>query len=169
MITEPKLEPRDEQPYVAIRAKVTMKEMSKVPPQLLEEVFAWMGKREIEPAGPPLLRFLVIDMMRQLEIEAGVPVAAAVSGDDRVQSGILPAGTYATLIYTGVRKGIEANAALQEWAAKKGIVFQTWEAENGQGWGSRVEFYLTDPDTEPDKKKWQTEVAYLVAEASAEQ
>ena len=36
-------------------------------------------------------------------------------------------------------------------------------AENGDAFGSRVEFFLTDPDEESDQKKWQTEVAIRLA------
>jgi len=40
-------------------------------------------------------------MMRELEVEAGVPVAVAVHGDAQVSSGVLPAGRYATLTHVG--------------------------------------------------------------------
>ncbi len=62
MFTEPKLEHRDQKRYVAIKATVAMKEFPTVLPQLWKEVFAWLGAQGVEPAGPPLLRFLVIDM-----------------------------------------------------------------------------------------------------------
>jgi hypothetical protein len=58
--------------------------------------FAWPGGHGVAPAGPPFFKYSV-DMMRELEVEAGVPVAAAVDGDDQVVSGVLPAGRYATL------------------------------------------------------------------------
>ena len=164
MFAEPHLEDRDAQPYVAIRTQVTMQTMGSVLPQLWDEVFAWLGQRGIAPDGQPLLRFLVIDMARQLDIEVGVPVARALSGDARVIPSLLPAGRYATLVYSGVGNGIAANAALQDWAAQQGIGWQKEATAQGDRWESRVEFSLTDPAAEPDPARWQTEIAYLIAD-----
>src|SRR6266446_2577970 len=81
MITEPKLEDRSAQPYVALRTQATMQELDTVIPQRLGEVFAWLGKQGIAPAGAPFIRYLVIDMDALLDSELGVPVATALSGD----------------------------------------------------------------------------------------
>jgi hypothetical protein len=59
----------------------------------MPEVFAWLGRREIEPAGPPFFRYVVIDMEWELRVEAGVPVGKSISGDDTVLSGVLPGRT----------------------------------------------------------------------------
>jgi effector-binding domain-containing protein len=104
-------------------------------------------------------------MDRQLEIMVGVPVASALPGDERIRAGVLPAGRYATLIYTGDYEGlIDANAAIQAWGAEKGLAWQRSAAEKGEVWGGRIESYFTDPAEVPDPEKWETEVAYLVAD-----
>jgi effector-binding domain-containing protein len=164
MITEPKLEDRAEQRYVGIRTQVPMKEFKKVIPQLHGEVFSWLEKQGVAPAGAPFMRFHVINMESKMDIEIGVPVASAVSGTGRVSAGVIPAGRYAALVYTGVKNGIEANKALLDWGAKNGLVWDTYEAENGDGFGARVESYLTDPADEPDQAKWETEVAIRLAD-----
>jgi effector-binding domain-containing protein len=164
MITAPNLEDRPEQPYAAIRTQATMQELPTVIPQLLGEVFAWLGRQGVAPAGAPFIRYLVIDMAAKLDIELGVPVATAVSGDGRVAAGVLPAGRYATLVYTGLQDDIAANAALLNWGAEQGLVWDKWVAENGDGFGARLESYLTDPDDEPDPEKWETEVAIRLAD-----
>jgi effector-binding domain-containing protein len=127
-------------------------------------VYAWLRQHGIAPAGAPFIRYRVIDMSAQLDIELGVPVARAVSGDDRIRADELPAGRYATLIYADVRRGIEANAALLEWGARQGLVWDSWTAENGEAFGARLESYLTDPQDEPDLAKWETEVAIRLAD-----
>jgi len=67
----------------------------------------------ITPAGPPLIRYLVIDMAGELQIELGVPVTAPVTASGRVQPGVLPEGRYAVLRHTGPYDGLVAsNAAL---------------------------------------------------------
>jgi effector-binding domain-containing protein len=167
MMTEPKLEDRSEQPYVAVRTQATMQELASVIPQLLGEVFAWLGSQGVPPAGAPFIRYFVIDMAAQLDIALGVPVATAVPGNKRIAAGMLPAGRYATLVYTGVQNGIAANAALLDWGAKQGFEWQKWATANGAAWGARLESYLTDPEIEPDPAKWETEVAFRLADPQA--
>jgi hypothetical protein len=60
---------------------------------LAPKVFGWLHERDIPAAGPPFWKYNVIDMDRLLEVEVGVPVAAAVDGDDRVLAGMLPAAS----------------------------------------------------------------------------
>src|SRR5690349_8909539 len=99
MSTQPEIVERAAQPYVAIKVKVGMNELGDVVPPLNREVFEWLGSRGVAPAGPPFWKYNVIDMERQLEVEAGVAVASAVAGDERVLAGELPAGRYATMKY----------------------------------------------------------------------
>src|SRR5262249_15359922 len=99
------------------------------------------------------------------DIELGFPVASALSGDARVSADVLPAGRYASLVYTGDYAGlVGANAALLDWGAEKGLVWDSWAAEGGDGFGARFESYLTDPATDPDPAKWETEVAIRLAD-----
>lgn len=164
MMTEPTLEDRSAQPYVGIRTQATMQELPVVIPQLLGEVFAWVGKRGVGPDGPPFIRYHVIDMAAQLDIELGLPVASSVPGDGRVVGGMLPAGRYAALVYTGVENGIAGNAALLDWGAAQGLAWDRWTTERGDGFGARLESFLTDPEDEPDPAKWETEVAIRLAD-----
>jgi len=36
--------------------------------------------------------------------------------------------------------------------------------EAGERWGCRLETYLTDPSEEPDMNKWETQLAFRLAE-----
>jgi len=164
MITEPKVENRGAQHYVAIRTQATMQELDTAIPQRLGEVFAWLAQQGAAPAGAPFARYLVIDMEALLDMEVGVPVATALPGDDRICAGVLPAGRYASLVYTGIDIGIKANWALLKWGAEKGLVWDTWKTEQGDAFGARFESFLTNPDEEPDRAKWETEVAIRLAE-----
>lgn len=164
MIIAPKTETRREQPYMAIRAQATMQTLDSVIPQCIREVAAWLGKQGAAPSGAPIVRYLVIDMEALLDIEVGLPVATALAGDSRVTAGVLPAGRYATLIYTGIDNGIEGNWALLKWGAQQGLVWDSWATEKGNGFGARFESFLTNPDEEPDRAKWETEVAIRLAD-----
>lgn len=164
MITRPTIEERSEQPYAGIRTTAYRQEFDTVIPHVLDEVFVWLEERGIEPAGPPFMRYHVISMDSRMEVELGVPVATAISGNGRVSQGCLPAGRYAALIYTDILNDIEANRALIKWAWQQGIKWDAWDAEHGHAFRSRVEFFLTDPDKEPDPAKWETEVAIRLAD-----
>ena len=61
MSAGPEIVTRAEQPYVAIRARVTMSELPGLADRL-GEVFGWLGARGLAPAGPPFFRYDVIDM-----------------------------------------------------------------------------------------------------------
>ena len=162
MTPQPQIQPRAAQPYAGIPATVTMDTISTAVDSAFPELFGWLASQGIAPAGPPFIRYLVIDMAGDLRIELGVPVSAPVAGAGRIKPGVLPAGSYAVLRHTGPYDGLVAsNAALQQWAADHGVRFDTHETGQGSAWGGRVEHYLTDPSQEPDPARWETDVAYL--------
>ena len=166
MDQEPQVQERAAQEYAGIKATVTMESIGSAVDQALPELFGWLAGKGIPPAGAPFIRFLVIDMDAELQIEMGVPVSAPVGASGRVQPGVLPSGRYVVLRHIGPYDGddglIPANAALQEWASKHGVEFDSSETPKGSVWGGRFEHYLTDPSAEPDPAKWETDVAYLI-------
>lgn len=165
MLSAPKIEERPEQPCVAIRTQATIHELPTVIPQLMDEVIGWLNTQGVPPAGAPFIRYHVINMTAQLDIELGWPVASSLAGNGRISAGIIPAGRYATLLYTGDYSGLmEANGVLIEWAREQGIAWDCWDTGSGDAFAGRFEFYLTDPAEEPDPAKWETEVAIKLAE-----
>lgn len=165
MFTEPKLETRPAQPYVAIPASVTMAQIGIVLPPLLNDLFQWLKVQNIAPAGPPFFRYLVIDMANTLKMEVGIPVVNPSVGAGRVQSGILPAGRYAVVLHTGPYEQLEqATAALLAWAKEHGVAWRTHRVGQDEVWDARIETYLTDDQTESDEQRWQTEIAILTTE-----
>ena len=164
MSTAPEIVTRAEQPYVAITARLTMAELGGLRPRL-SEVFAWLGARGLAPAGPPFFKYDVIDMAGKLVVEAGVPVAVEVDGDAEISSGVLPAGRYATLTHVGHPSELEgATGMLLDWAAAQSLRWDMSPGDDGERWGSRLEFYLTDPSEEPDMTKWATQLAFRLAD-----
>lgn len=172
MSEEPQLEQRPARYYAGIRVTVPADGIAGAVDHGFPEVLRWLAANGIAPAGPPFIRYLVIDMDSSLRIDLGVPVdepiTEAVIGptaaNGRVRSGQLPAGRYAVLRHTGPYDRLaESNAALQKWAAEHGVTFDTWDTGDGSAWRGRVEHYLTDPSAEPDPAKWETDVAYLTS------
>jgi effector-binding domain-containing protein len=163
MSSAPEIETRAEQPYVAIRAKVTMGEIAAFA-RRFGEVFGWLDSHGLAPAGPPFFKYNVIDMDRELEMEAGVPLATATSGDDQMVAAVLPAGRYATFTHVGHPSELmAATKALLDWAAEQGLTWDVTPSDDGDRWACRLENYLTDPDQEPDMSKWVTQLAFKLA------
>jgi effector-binding domain-containing protein len=162
---QPRIETRAQQPYAGIRVAVTMAGFPAAADATFPALFGWLVGHGVAPAGPPFIRYHVIDMSAELQVEFGVPVAAPVEGDGQVQPGTGPAGRYLVLRHTGpYDQLIGANAALQSYAGEHGIRFAVSDASAGQAWAGRFEHYLTDPAAEPDAARWQTDVAYLLAD-----
>jgi hypothetical protein len=100
-ITEPAVAEQAPQPYVSIPRTVTMATIAAAADEI-PGLFGWLAARGVAPSGPPFLRYNVIDMERELQIEAGVPAGglpgqsgrAARSGEVADRTG-LPAGRLA--------------------------------------------------------------------------
>lgn len=159
-------EERAAQHYAGIGTTVPMDGIAAAVDDAFPELFGWLTGQGITTSGPPFIRFVVIDMDRELEIELAVPVAEPVTASGRIRPGVLPAGRYVVTRHTGPYDGlIAANAALQQFARDHGIAFDTWDTADGTAWRCRAEHYITDPSQEPDPGKWETELAYLTRPA----
>jgi effector-binding domain-containing protein len=166
MTQQVRIELRAARPYAGIPVRVTMDGLAGAVDQGFPDLFSWLARHDIPVAAAPFIRYLVVDMAAELQIELAVPVNAEISGSEHIRPGVLPAGQYVTLRHTGPYDGLVAsNAALQQWAQQEGIKFDTWDIPEGTAWRARVEHYLTNPAAEPDPAKWEVDVAYLALEA----
>ena len=120
-----------------------------------------MGRRAwVSAGGCSFFKYNVVDIERGLEIEFGIPTANAVTGDERVIAGVLPAGRYASLVHRGPYQQLyDANAALLDWIREQGLAIDVTGSPQGDRFGCRLEIYLTDPAAEKDPAKLETEVA----------
>lgn len=161
-IGKPKIDQRPKITSMGIRTIAPFRGMSKVIGKLVDELNAWMEENKVKTAGPPFLRFHVIDMRGFMDISYCVPVKKALPNNGDVKADFIPAGRYASLIYSG--GGISANRALIEWVRAQGMDFDRWDTEQGDNFRGRYETYLTDPEIEPRKSKWRIEVAIKLAD-----
>jgi effector-binding domain-containing protein len=163
IMSTPVIDERPVQPYVAVRGVVTMQTFPAIADRL-GEVFGWLAERGVAPSGAPFFRYLLIDMERELEVEAGVPVATAMAGEGDVLAGVLPAGRYVTATHVGhPDELIKRTGELLSWAAEHGLVWDRVDTERGERWGCRLEIMHTDPRVEPDPSRWTTELAFRLA------
>ena len=127
------------------------------------EANAFLVGKELTPSGPAFIRYLTTDMDKKLDIEVGFPVASIVDGNDRITTGVFPEGQYAVFVYFGHYDNLVAvTGEFLAWAEKNKITWQTTKKDGVEWRAGRIEWYPTDPDTEPDPQKWQTELAFLV-------
>jgi hypothetical protein len=153
-----------QQPYVGLTGHVTMDTI----PALADrfgEVFDWLARWGVQPAGPPFFRYRVIDMDRRLVMEAGVPTGTVLDGDGDVRPGVLPAGRYVTTTYVGHPADlVRVTGDLLAWTAAQGLAFDVSPSDDGEVWGSRLEWMETDPAREPDLSRWRTRLAFRLAD-----
>lgn len=161
---EPTIVEQADQPYVAVRGTVTMQTIGAIADRY-PEVFGFLGARGIAAADAPFLRYRVIDMARELVVEAGVPVAAAVAGAGEIVADVLPAGRYVTVTHLGhPDELVERTAEVLRWAEERRLAWDRSETVAGQQWGCRLEHLLTDPTVQPDMSKWETRLAFRLAD-----
>ena len=162
--TKPIIDERPERHTAGIRLKAPIRDFKKIIPPTLTEVLGWVREHGVQTGDPPFMRLYVIDMDGEMDLELGVPVARPIQPDGRITPGVLPAGRYASLIYTGRDRGYAGNSVLIRWGQKQGLEWDHWDDPAGDAFACRYESFLTDPAEEPDHKKWKTEVAIKLAD-----
>ena len=168
---EPQIEQREPLHYLAIAAQPNDEgEFRAAADSAFPELFAWLGQRSIEPAGPPFIRYSSFDPATgggEIEIAVEVAEDAALAADERVRAGVVPAGRYATVVHAGAYTHetepdlSDAHAALVSWAQRNGI-------ELPHRPGGFLERYLVGPDSETDHTRWRTELIYTATPAMTE-
>lgn len=166
VIGEPRIDFRPRQATLGIRFTAPFRGMFKLIDQVNRQLDGWIKHSGVQPAGPRFLRYYVIDMAGWMHLEVGIPVSEGVdlagSPEAEIQAGELPAGRYASLIYSG--SGLQGNKALIEWARASGLAWDRWDDPRGDAFRARYESFLTDPKVEPRKTRWQIEVAIKLAD-----
>lgn len=157
IVGKPKIEKRPEVNYMGIRFIAPFKGMSKEIRKAANELNAWVDENKVKTAGPPFLRYHVIDMSGFMDLSFCVPVKKALKEEGNIKADAIPAGKYASLIYVG--GGISGNRALIEWVRAQSLDFDRWDTKLGDNFSGRYETYLTDPKVQPRRSKWEIEVA----------
>lgn len=156
-VSDPKIYQRDALQYLGIRIQTPFRGMFAEVDKLRKELARWFKAQEIDSHGHSLLRYHVIDMDGMMDIEYGTIVDAPLKEDDRVKSNILPAGRYVSLIYS--RYALRGNKALIAYIKDNNLPVDRWDDDEGDAFRSRFELYLTDPQIEHRKSKWDVELA----------
>jgi effector-binding domain-containing protein len=133
---EPTIVERPAQPYVGIQRSITMTTFPEIADRL-PELFGWLGRRGIAPAGAPFFRYHLIDMARELRVEAGIPLASAVEGEGEIVPGVLPAGRYVRTTHRGhPQELLGVTADMLTWAGAAGPAVRQDGHRRGRGCGA---------------------------------
>jgi hypothetical protein len=170
---QPRLETREAVPYLAITASAADEAGFRAAVDRdMPALFRRVAERGLAPAGPPFLRYLVVDESAvpgdgppPSTFESGVPLAAPAAGDELVHAGELPEGRWVVALHRGGYAGLGAlHGIVHAWAAEEGHVVARSSAPGGTAFGGSAEHFRIGPFEEPDPWGWETEVAYLLAE-----
>ena len=138
----------EESNYLGIREVVDISTISTKMGEFFGELFAFFGRKGIQPAGPPFAIYHGFSPP-QVDMESAVPVLAPVEGEGRVSAGKLPSGKALRAMHIGPYDRLhETYNFMTAYAKEKDLELSPliWE------------YYLTDPNTEPDPSKWRTEI-----------
>jgi effector-binding domain-containing protein len=134
------------QPTLSIRTQVSVEKL----PQVLGESYGAIGQYLASlgeaPGGAPFVAYYNMSM-EDLDIEAGFPVLKTLPGSGAIQSSQMPAGKFATCLYTGPYQECgSAYETLTHWIQEQGY----------EPTGVAYEFYLNNPaETPPEELKTQ--------------
>jgi effector-binding domain-containing protein len=158
------LEDRPECHYVGIPATARLAEFGAVN-ALIPQIYGWLADHGLTPAGGPLYRYMSIGSLDEpVDISVNVPVAQPVEASQGLTAGSLPAGRYVVGRHQGSPDEVkDAHRAVQDWARARGVSLAVRTRDGREYWRARAEFYLTDPQVEPDMSKWRNELVYLVS------
>ena len=148
MSLEIKVVKAKEQDYLGIREIVEVPIIPDKMGELFGELFGFMGRNGICPAGPPFAYYHSFSPDR-IDMECGAPTAVATEGEGRIRSGKLPGGNTLSAIHIGpYDRLVETYNAMMAYAKEMDLEPKEtmWEC------------YLTDPNAEPDPSKWMTEI-----------
>jgi len=129
MIDKPKIVRTEAQPAAVIHVTVAKDKIREALGPGLKEARDTLAAQGIEPTGPWFTHHLTLDSS-QWDFEIGLPIAAPIKPQGRVNPGELPALTAARTVYHGGYEGLgTAWGELMTWIEAEGHVAASslWE------------------------------------------
>ena len=112
-----------------------------------QKLWTFMQRRGVRPAGAPFVRYHTFGET-ETDLEVGVPVAEAASGEGQIVAGALPGGAAVTTWHLGSHDGLgEAYARLGAWLEQHGMT------ADGAAWEV---YWWIDLSVEPNPSAWPT-------------
>ncbi|GEK79213.1 GyrI-like domain-containing protein [Agrococcus baldri] len=127
-------------------------------------IYAALAADGTAPLGGPIYQYHRLQRAEDpMDITVSVPVAHERDLGAGFATGTLPAGRYLVARPEGGPDALaDIHRQLWDWAAVQGLELAIDERGDGIHWAARTEQFLTDPQAEPDRSRWEVEVAYLL-------
>jgi effector-binding domain-containing protein len=118
------------------------------------EIMKFMGKNKLQQTGSPFAIYLKWDSVtRNSVLDMGIPVDRIVNGTGRVRFEKIPATDVVMAYYFGNYDNLSpVYRALERYISESGKNIS----------GNPGEIYITDPMTEKDTSRWETDIYYPV-------
>lgn len=142
-----------EQKVAAVRERVPMASLTDFFARAFGTVMTVVQRHGASPAGPPFARYRGMPG-ETVDVEAGFPITGNFEQTDGVAIGTLPESDAYEALHIGPYDTLQQTY---------GIIQQQMAAEGVNPGDSMWEYYLSDPETEPDPAKWQTRVIWPIA------
>ncbi len=161
--TQPRIEVRATWPCVYIPARASLSEWNKAI-EKIPQLFAWIELNGVTPRGPLFFRYRTIgDTETPFDLEIGIAVTEPVDGSGEVSGGEIPGGTYVTAIHEGHPDQMDQTwETIANWIEQQDLAPARRTDGGREVLEARFEFFLTNPDEQPDPNQWFTELAWLV-------
>ena len=141
------------QPVVAIRRQTVPEGIGDTLTEILPKIVRYLEDRGVALAGPPFTRYHTFSSTL-VELEAGFPVAAPVTGDGEILTRELPGGAAAVTWHTGPYDTLsEAHAAVGKWLAKQGLDVAAAPYEV---------YWSNEEELDEGGPRWRTEIVWPV-------
>lgn len=150
---EPRIVHTVEQPTAVVHEKVPMASLTDFFSRAFNTVMAAAQAQGVQLAGPPFALYRGMPA-ETVDVEAGFPVNDGFSETEEVANGTLPESEAFEAIHLGPYDTLgNTYGAIQERMRAEGLT------PSDTMW----EYYLSDPESEPDPTKWQTRVVWPAA------
>ncbi|MFD1031290.1 GyrI-like domain-containing protein [Metaplanococcus flavidus] len=158
-----KVEIKEEKPYIAIPVEMEILDRGEIA-ALVEEVYSWLKRRKIEPAGQPFCRYWVMGGVEEkFSLEVGIPVERMISGDERIVASFIPGGSYAFAVHKGTTEYLDDTSyALEKWAEDEGLELDKRYEGETEIWNGRFEFFEYQTNEGSHDQSDIVEVAFLL-------
>lgn len=142
------------QPYVGIKTSSSAdpEDIGMAMSEAYGKVMSYLSSNDVEASGPPISINISYDEQKA-EMICAIPVDDLIEVEGDLESGQTYQGLALKTVYMGNYDDI--GNAHQDINAY--ISYYNYE-RNGQPW----EVYITDPMTEPDTSKWETQLYYPI-------
>lgn len=157
------VEERAERPWVGVSMTADLAHWDRVNAHV-PRIYGALATAGAVPRGGPIYQYRRLRTAADpMDITVSVPVPASMELGDGFETGVIPAGRYLVARPQGGPDVLEqTHRDMWEWAGVQGLDLAVDERADGIHWHARTEQFLTDPQTEPDRGKWEVEVAYLL-------